>query len=115
MGGCPYNRTCDQNTGECIDDPCVYIDCPDSLKCYKGQCVRPEDIPIVIYDPNIGYDGGVDTSGGDSSITSDNSTTEQDYQNYYEEDTGQISLEGGFNPEAFDSGSSSGCSCSTIF
>jgi len=115
MGGCGYNRTCDQNTGECIDDPCVYIDCPDSLKCYKGQCVRPEDIPVVIYDPNIGSDAGVDTSTNDSSNKTDSSNIEYDYGSYPEEDAGQIPLEGGYNPEAFNNSSSGGCSCSTLF
>lgn len=117
MGGCPYNRVCDQSSGECIDDPCTGIDCPETLKCYRGQCVRPEDIPVVIYDPDIGVDAGSDAGadrgrGDSSSGGQDYGSSIVDYGVGVEEDIG--SLEGGFNPSAFDKGTS-GCSCSHIF
>ncbi len=120
MGGCPYNRVCDQNTGACKDDPCVYIDCPEGLKCYKGQCVKPEDIPEVIYDPDVGVDAGMDASvNPDSSIKSDaspdNGKAEYDYGNFEPDEDAIDLLEGGFNPSAFDRETSGSCSCSVLF
>ncbi len=110
MGGCPYNRICNQSTGSCIDDPCTGIECPETLKCYKGQCVRPEDVPVVIYDPDMGVDAGTDASSDNGKI---DSSSPIDYGNQIEEDIG--SLEGGYNPNAFDRSTSSGCSCSHLF
>lgn len=115
MGGCPYNRSCDQSTGECVDDPCVYIDCPEGLKCYQGQCVKPEDIPVVIYDPNVGVDAGTDASNTDTANKPDNSNQEFDYGNYEPDDDTSVPLDSGFNPSAFDRESSGSCSCSTLF
>lgn len=117
MGGCPYNRICDQTTGECVDDPCVAIDCPEGLKCYKGQCVKPEDVPIVIYDPNIGVDAGTDAGKDagmpDTSSKSDSSNVEYDY-GYYEDEE-DLPTEVGYNPSAFDRETSGSCSCSILF
>lgn len=116
MGGCPYNRTCDQSTGECVDDPCVSIKCPQGLKCYRGQCVKPEDIPIVIYDPNAGQeDASRDAGNKDEAGSKSDVAIEFDYGGYIPEEDADFTSDWSYDKSAFDKGSSSGCSCSTIF
>ncbi|MCX7959498.1 MAG: hypothetical protein N3B13_10675, partial [Deltaproteobacteria bacterium] len=98
--------------------PCVYIDCPEGLKCYRGQCVKPEDIPVVIYDPNIGADAGTDagkdTTRPDTSSNPDTGNSEYD-AGISEYDDTDFTTEVGFNPSAFDRETSGSCSCSHLF
>src|SRR5262249_4957066 len=45
---CPYGQTCDDSTGQCIDNPCVSLQCP------QGQYCNPNDHGQCEPDPCLG-------------------------------------------------------------
>jgi uncharacterized protein (TIGR03382 family) len=92
---CPFGKACDDATGECVQDPCGFVQCPQGEECdpnHGGVCVNspclgttcPEPGQIcklgTCYDPSVfapdaghpelvttGGGGGCGAAGGDAS------------------------------------------------
>ncbi len=78
---------CNPETGKCIDDPCLYVQCPSSEVCRNGNCFSPptneEEVPSEETTEGVTEattegttDGGAPEEGSDTTSNKEDVTGE---------------------------------------